>query len=529
MTVILHNYLKSKKPQELVTLVDDANKYKEMLTRLELSTSLSIDNFVEYMLVECKKLINQEKRKEALIILKHIKPLLPKVNDRLDAFFYLTLADSFLLANDYEGAKKSVNKANSIANRLNDPRLQTRVFNMLFVIHRTIGKDKAMGYLLKSKEISEANDFYDNIVFCNVNIGLMHYFKEDFNKAADYCKEIMEVIITKPFPDNKLVMPTDYFLQVFSENPGLVAVEKYHETILKGVKVVIKTIKQFKNDFEATRRISILASFLKLSQKVVEPSLKVIDSFIDKLSNSKKSIFYSALASGISDYKDYQYALIFFERAMDFIQYTKDDNQRKIKKNYAYTLSLLLGVSMLYDLQSSPQTTQMLKNLGIKTNTDNLASEAGNFISFTNAVKDSDAAFGISTEFIKDSLLPSIKDRYEIQRNITQFRYSNAREDILENLELFVVNTISISDELESLLFVGTTMNEKELKKKKKVFSGFQIIGHIIPPSLKSQKHIEAYDMEFLNNLIRAPQKFKKIEILVITDEINTTFIRTFK
>ncbi len=526
MTVALHNYLKSIQPKELLARTNDSKKFTDMLTHLELSTELTVGNFVEYMIVESKKLINKENRKEALIILKHVKPLLPKVHDSLAAFFYLTLADSFMLANDYEGAKQSVNKANAIANKLNDPRLQTRVLNMLFVIHRTVGKDKAMGYLLKSKEISEANEFYDNIVFCNVNIGLMHYFNKEINKAADYCVEVIDIIHSNPYPDSKLVMPMDFFLQVFSENPELVVVDKYQNAILGGVKLVLKAINLFKNDYEATRRLSILVSFLKLSAKIVEPILKELDNFIEKLSNTKKSIYYAALASGIADYKDYQYALIFFERAMEFLQHTKDDNQRIIKKNYAYTLSLVLGISMLYDLQSSPQTTQMLKNLGIKTNTDNLAAKADKFISFKNAVKDSDAAFGISRELIKDKLIPSIKDQYEVQRSITNFRYSNSREDILENLEVFVINTITVDDEHESLLLVGTTMDEKELKKKKKVFSGYQIIGHIIPPSLKSVKHIEDYDIEFLNNLMRSPQKFKKIELLLTADEINTTFIR---
>ena len=528
MTVALHNYLKSIQPKELLVRVYDDKKFKEMLKHLELDTNFTLSNFVEHMLVESKKLINQENRKDALIILKHIKPLLSKQHESLAAFFYLTLADSFLLANDYEGAKKSVKKANAIAEKLKDPRLQVRVLNMLFVIHRTIGKDKAMDYLKKSKEISEKNELYDNLVFCNVNIGLMHYFNKEYNKAADYCTEVIDIVHSKPYPDSKLVMPTDFFLQVFSESPGLVTVEKYQNTILGGVDLVLKTIKQFKNDYEATRRLSILASFLKLSPKMAEPLLKKLDAFVEKLSNNKKSIYYAALASGISDYKDYQFALIFFERAMEFIHHTKDDDQRTIKKNYAYTLSLVLGVSMLYDLQSSQQTTHMLKNLGVKTNADNLVSKSNQFISFKNAVKDSDAAFGISRDVIKKSLLPSIKDQYKVHRTITQFRYSNAREDILENLELFVVNALTIKNEVESLLLVGTTMNEKELKKKKKEFSGYQIIGHIVPPSLRKKKHIEDFDIEFLNNLIRAPQKFKEIEILVPTDEISTTYTRLF-
>ena len=528
MSIALHNYLKSIQPKELIDRINDPKQYKELLSHLALNTNLSVANLVDYMLAESKKLINQENRKEALVILKHVKPLLPRVHDNFGAYFYLTLADSFLLANDYEGAKKSVNKANSIAIKLNDPRLQTRVLNMLFIIHRTVGKDKAMGYLLKSKEISEENEFYDNLVFCNINIGLIHYFKEDYTKAADYCVEVIDIVNSKPYPDDKLVMPTDYFLQVFSENPGLVAVEKYQETILDGSKLVLKTIKQFKNDYEATRRLSILVSFLKLSQKIIEPFMKEIDSFIDKLSNTKKSIYYSALARGISDYNNYQYALIFFEKALEYLQYTKEENQRTIKKNYAYTLSLALGVSMLYDLQSSSQTTQMLKNLGVLTSSDNIVTKANKIISFNNAVKDSDAAFAVTREFVKDILYSSIKDKCEIHENIVQFRYSNGREDILENLEVFVINALTINDEKQSLLLVGTTMNEKEIKKKKKIFSGFQIIGHVIPPSLKSSKHIEDFDMDFIYNLVRAPQKFNKVEILTISQDVNTTFVRLF-
>ncbi|TFG10816.1 hypothetical protein EU534_00535 [Candidatus Heimdallarchaeota archaeon] len=528
MTVALHNYLKNLQPKELFQTVNDEKKFKDMLNHLELSTDISIDNFVEYMLLESKILINQENRKDALIILKHVKPLLPKVHDILDASFYLVLADSFLLANDYEGAKKAVTKANSIALRLKDPRLQVRVLNMFFVIHRTIGKDKALDYLEQSKKLSEEHEFYDNIVFCNINIGLMHYFNKEYNKAADYCTEVIDMVHSNPYPDTKLIMPTDYFLQVFSETPGLVTNEKYQNTILGGVKLVLRTIRQFKNDIEATRRLTLLTGFLKVNQKLVEPILKELDAFVDKLSNTKKSLYYSALASGISDFKNYQYALIFYERAMEFIKYTKDDDQRTIKKHYSYALSMVLGVSMLYDLQSSQQTTQMLKNLGVKTNSDNLVAKSNQFMPFKNAVKDSDAAFGVSREFVKDKLLTSIKDRYKIHKTITHFRYSNARDDLLENLELFIINTLSTNDEVESLLFVGTTMNEKELKRKKKVFSGYQIIGHIIPPRLRRKKHIEDFDIEYLYRLIRSPQKFKEIEILTLSDEIETTFVRLF-
>jgi len=215
MTVGLHNYLKGINLDEFVVNVKDRSKFKEILTHLGLDSNFSIEKFVEHLLYESKLFLNKEKRKEALIILKATKPLLNLVPKYLSAFFYLTLTDSFLLVNDFEGATKSVNRANSIAEELNEPRLIVRVLNLMFVINRTVLKDKAVEFLLKSKEISEKNEFYENIVYCDVNIGLMHFFKKEYSKAAEYCSYVIELITTKKYPKNKLIMSADYFLQIF--------------------------------------------------------------------------------------------------------------------------------------------------------------------------------------------------------------------------------------------------------------------------------------------------------------------------
>jgi hypothetical protein len=95
---------------------------------------------------------------------------------------------------------------------------------------------------------------------------------------------------------------------------------------------------------------------------------------------------------------------------------------------------------------------------------------------------------------------------------------------LLNDLELFTINAISQENELQSLLFVGTNFDEKQLKKKKKVFSGYQILGHIIPESIQSEKHFEDFDMRFVYNLIRSPQKYKKIEIMTTSEDIPISF-----
>jgi tetratricopeptide (TPR) repeat protein len=310
MTVALQNYFKSVKPQEFASKVKDKDNFVKILFHLGLDTTFSVADFVVHLLNESKKLIEEEKRKEGLVILKPIKALLPQVPPELHVVFYFNLADSFLLANDYEGAKKSVDKASDIAEKIENPRLHVRVLNRYFIIHRTVGKDKAMDYLIKSREISEEHNFYDNIVFCDVNIGLIHFFKKEYNKAADQCQKVINLISETSYPNDKLLMPTDYFLQVFSENPGLAAASKYKDLILKAVPIVLRAIKQLKADYEATRRISILASILKISEELMEPALVEIDAFIEKLAINKRPMYYSSLAGGIGNYKEYLLSLI---------------------------------------------------------------------------------------------------------------------------------------------------------------------------------------------------------------------------
>ncbi len=524
MTVLLHNYLKSTKPQTFANKVKDKSKFAKILDDLQLEKNLTIIDLVEYMLTECKKQFNLENKDEGMIILRHVKVLLPLVPKVLTAFFYLALADSFLLSNDYEGAEKAVLKADVLAKKLKDPKIQIKVYNMLFVINRTIGKEKAMGFLLKSKELSEEHNIYENIVFCDVNIGLLHLFKKETNKAIEFCSNIIDIITSKPYPNEKIIMPSDFFLQLFSDNPELAVVSKNKETILKGVSVVLRAIKFLKSDYEATRRLTILASILKLSESLLEPSIKQIDDFIKGLKRNKKAMFYSAIAHGIAEYKEYKLALVHFEKAIEFSFYTNDDEQRKIRKGYAYTLAQLLGIPMVYDLASSSQTTQSLKKLTLKFTSSCLISDNAKSVEFANAVSDSDATFALSRNLIEEKLLISIKDRYVLKNNISKFFYRDSKDDILVNLEIFVITALNHDDDIQSLLFVGSTMDEKDLRKKRKVFSGYQVIGHILPKKLRENKHNEDFDIKFVNDLLRAPQRFKKIEILIPIDDIAISY-----
>ncbi len=526
MTVGLHNYLKGIKLDEFVVNVKDRSKFEGILTHLGLDSNFSLEKFVEHLLYESKLLLNKEKRKEALIILKATKPLLNLVPKYLSAFFYLTLTDSFLLASDYKGATKSVNRANSIAEELNDPRLIVRVLNLMFVVNRTVLKDKAVEFLLKSKEISEENKFYENIVFCDVNIGLMHFFKKEYSRAAEYCSYIIDLITTKKYPNNKLIMPADYFLQIFSESPELVANPKNQDMILKGVTVVLRTIKQFKSDYEATRRLSILVSFLKLSENLIERSLKEIDLFIENLPKDKRSLYYYGIANGIGNFKDYKVSLVYFEKAKSQMKNLKDEEQRRINKNYAYTLSSIMGTSMIYDLQSSQQTSQRLKGLRIKTNENSLAGKKDKQINYRNSVSDSDAVFGVKREFLEKKLLNSIKNQYTQREIITGFSYQNSRNDILNHLEMFAINALNQNDELLSLLLVGTTLSKKDSKKKKRAFTGYQILGHRVTKSILDTKHFEDFDIRFLYDLVTAPQKFKQIEIITPHESLEADYKR---
>ncbi len=528
MSVALHNFLKSQDPKEFSLRIKDRKQFQNILAHLKLDKNLSKDNFVEFMLRETKILFSSEKRKEGMIILRTVKALLPQVSKKNHSTFYLRLSDSFLLANDFEGAKKAVNKAHAIAVSEDDPYLKVRALNLLFIIHRTIGKEKAMEYLLKSKEIAAQNDFHEDLVFCEVNMGLIHFFKKEVNKAFDSCKNMIEIISNNPYPDNKVLMPADYILQLFSDNPGLVAVAKNHETILKGVNIVLRAVKILKNDYEATRRISILTSFLKLSDKLIETSLIEIDSYIENLNNNKKALYYSAIANGILGYNESLGTLMYFEKALKFTKYLSDEAHRKVRKGHAYTLSNLIGMSMIYDLETSSQTSQRMKNLSIKTTHPSLLGEKNTNILYRNAVNDSDAAFAISKQFLEENLLVILKDLCVVKKTISDFTYQNSRENILEYLEIFCINILNFEDEIISLLFVGTTMSEKDLKKKRKIFSGYQILGHILPKSLESEKHVEDFDVQLIYDLMKSPQKFQQIEILTNSDELDLDFKSTF-
>lgn len=528
MSVALHNYLKSQDPKDFSLKIKDQKQYQGVLAHLKLDVNLSKDDFVEFMLQETKVLLSAEKRKEGMIILKVVKILLPQVSKKLHATFYLRLGDSFLLANDFEGAKKAVNKAYSIAIKVDDPFLKVRALNLLFIIHRTIGKEKAMEYLLKSREIATHFNFYEDVVFCEVNIGLMHFFKKETNKAFNSCKILVEIISNNPYPENKMLMPADYFLQLFSENPGLVAVSKNHDTIQKGVSIVLRAINALRNDYEATRRISILTSFLKLSDKLISSSLKEIDAYVEGLSNNKKALYYSAIATGILGYKESLETLVYFEKAIKFVKYLSDEEHKKVRKGHAYTLSNLIGVSMIYDLETSSQTSHRMKNLKIQTTHPSLLGDKNKNILYRNSVNDSDAAFAISKQFLEEKLLVNLKDLCIVKKTISDFTYQNSRENILENLEIFCINILTFEDEIISLLFVGTTMSEKDLKKKKKIFSGFQILGHILPKTLESEKHVEDFDVQIIYDLLKSPRKFQEIEMLTNSDEIDLDFKSTF-
>ncbi len=267
---------------------------------------------------------------------------------------------------------------------------------------------------------------------------------------------------------------------------------------------------------------------MKLSDKLIEPSLKEIDAYIENLSNNKKALYYSAIANGILGYNKSMDTLVYFEKALKFAKYLSDEAHRKVRKGHAYTLSNLIGISMIYDLETSSQTSQRMKNLNIKTTHPSLLGDKKKNILYKNAVNDSDAAFAISKQFLEENLLVNLKDLCVIKKIISDFTYQNSRSNILENLEVFCINILTFEDEVISLLFVGTTMSEKDLKKKRKIFSGYQILGHILPKSIESEKHLEDFDVQLIYDLMRSPRKFQQIEILTNNDEIDLDFKSTF-
>jgi hypothetical protein len=185
-------------------------------------------------------------------------------------------------------------------------------------------------------------------------------------------------------------------------------------------------------------------------------------------------------------------------------------------------------MSMIYDLETSSQTSQRMKNLKIKTTHQSLLGDKNVNIFYKNAVNDSDAAFAVSKQFLEENLLATLKDLCIVKKTISDFTYQNSRKNILEHLEVFCINLLTFEDEIISLLFVGTTMSEKDLKKKRKIFSGYQILGHILPKSLESEKHVEDFDVQLIYDLIKSPRKFQKIEILTNSDELELDFKSIF-
>ncbi|MBA7519490.1 hypothetical protein ES705_11569 [subsurface metagenome] len=524
MSPSLHKYLKGIKISELVTQVKDKDSFQKILSDLNLDQDYTYDDLVDYFLKESKEFLNKEKRTEALIILKAVKPLLTLVSKRFYIPFYLVLTDSFMLINDFQGAEKAAKKAQTAAAKFDDPQYQIRVWNRLFIIYRTLEKDKSYQYLVQSKELAQKHDLYENIVFCEVNLGLMHLFNKDYTKAADYCSNIINILTTHPYPSNKLIMPTDFFLHLFSENPGLIVVSKYQSTIEKGVDVVLNTIQKIQDSQEAKRRLSILINILKISEKQLSVFNTKVEKLIEKLKISKQVDYYAALATGIGDYNNYSYALVYFEKALSLTGTLDTETHRELRKNYAFSISKIIGVNMIYDLVTSSNISNKLKRLRIKNDASTLLGKEGNYIEYRNSVSDSDAIFGLSREMFKKQLYPAIKGRVDIKQTILEFCYQNSQSDILSNMEIIVINAINQSDELLSLLMVGSILNEKTAKKSKNIFSGYQILGHLVPKTVLKRKHFEDFDAKFLYDLIKAPQKFRKIEILSVSDEVDVKF-----
>ena len=525
MSPSLHKYLKGIKISELVTQVKDEESFQKILSDLNLDQDYSYDDLVDYFLKESKEFLNKEKRTEALIILKAVKSLLTLVSKRFYIPFYLVLTDSFMLVNDFQGAEKAAKKAQTAAAIFDDPQYQIRVWNRLFMIYRTLEKDKSRQYLLQSKELAQKHDLYENIVFCDVNLGLIHLFNKDYTKAAEYCSNIINIVTTHPYPNDKLIMPTDFFLHLFSENPGLIVVSKHQSTVEKGVDVVLKTIQKIQNPQEAKRRLSILGSILKISEKQLSIFIAKVEKSIEKLKVSKQADYYAALATGMGDYNNYSYALIFLDKALSLTDTLDAETQRELRKNYAFSISKSIGVSMIYDLVSSSNISNKLKRLRIKNDASTLLGEEGNYIEYRNSVSDSDAIFGLSREMFEKQLYPAIKGRVDIKQTIIDFCYQNSKSDVIANMEIIVINAINQKNELLSLLMVGSTLNEKKAAKKSKyVFSGYQILGHLVPKKVLKKKHFEDFDAKFLHDLIKAPQKFRKIEILRVSDEVDVRF-----
>lgn len=508
-----------------VSKIQKKKYFAQLIDKFDLHNTKTIDGFAEFMLIETRKAINAENRTDGTKILKYVKALFPLISEEMHVSFYLALADSFLVANDYTGAFKAASKARLIANKVQNTKLEIKALNLLFIIQRTLGKDKAINYLLKSKKLSIEVKDYENIVFCDVNIGLIHLFNKDNKKAAEYVKRVIEHLSTYPYPEEKINMPADFYIQVFTENPGYVTAPAYKEIVINGINVVLRAVKNIKNVQQASRRISLLISTFKLSDEVLSTALKKIEKGLEEISKEKRSSYYMAIASGLGDYKGYKSALVFLEKAINNLEHVKDEEtHKKLRKNYGYTISRVLNATMAYDLQSSSNLINQSRTISIETEENSLIGKKATKIAFRNSPYDSDSVYGISRNHIVNQIIPSIKEVYEWKPIINTLSISNSKKDPISEVELIVINAKGQENDIRSLLLIGTVLDEKGLRKKRRVFTGFQIVGHIVPNKILQENHFEEYDIKFIYDLIYAPQKFKEIEILTNSKNLDLNF-----
>jgi len=512
--------LSSLSPKEVLANIQDNHAFSSALKKLGLPPSLSKDQFVEYLLNEAASLLNEEKRKEALRVLRFVKHLLSITNKRNKALFYLTLANSFITANDYVGAEKAIKKALVFIDETANASLKVKALNLQFVVARTLKKPEAEQFLVRSRDISLKHELYENVVFCEVNLGLIAFFKKDHKTAMRHLKETIRIIETYPYPKEKLIMPCDFFLQVLSENSGYVRVPKYHDIIFKGVNIVLSAIDTLESPHQGAKRLSLLVSFLKLSDDLLSKALEQIEKKIVKVRKEYRAIYYSGVASGLAEYKGYKIALNYFEKAITNSSTLSDHELRELKKKYAFTLSMALGIKMLYDLSTTSNLSYRIKRIQVKTDDITLIGKKDTIVTFRNAVADSDAIFTADETFIKKSLYGTLKNFLNIKRTLTYLGHEKSRQNLIEKIDAFVINALSHEGKLISILFVGSNIKERpKIVKNKNNFSTYQILGHFIP-NCTNCTHIEEYDVKFLYTLLKKPQKFRKIEILVPSEKI---------
>ncbi|UJG40554.1 MAG: hypothetical protein K9W45_12060 [Candidatus Heimdallarchaeum aukensis] len=517
-------YIGAFSVDELKEIVVDNKKRKQLLSDLEIEREMDISSFVDFLLSETYELLLEEKRSQALILLKRIKPLIPLSSRENYVRFYLNLANSFMINNEYEGARKAAEKAKNMAYKINNPELIVKSLNLLFAIYRTLEKDKALEYLIKSKQIAEKNNMVENLVYTEVNIGLMHMFNKKINDAADSCKKVIEIVKDNAYSSTKLHMASDFFLHLFSENQGLIVAPKYKSMVVDGVNLVLRTLSKVKNPNEIAKRLSILTMMSKISDEQVERILPLLLDFVKQHKTTKKSILYAAIANGLGDYKGYSKALSIFPEALKNTKKLTDDEQQRIRKNYAYLLANAINITMVYDLASSSSDIVKLKNLKIKTDSDSLLGKPGVY-KYRSAITDSDAIFGLKRNDIKKKIIENLKDVIHITPAISSITHEKKNEEIIKNIEILLINAITYENEMCSLLLSGSTVNEKSLNKKKRIFDGYQIIGHIVPDSVVRQKHFEEFDILLIYELIKSPQKFKKVEIVSVSENVQKNYL----